>query len=88
MGLGLIPGQRMKIVLPKRGKKNLKDNKKDIKVKPKTSTHSTNIEKLFCIWNFLHFTKGLPDSSVSKEPTCNAGHPVQFLGQEDPLVKG
>ena len=26
--------------------------------------------------------------SLSKEFTCNAEHPVQFLGQEDPLEKG
>ena len=28
------------------------------------------------------------DSSAGKESTCNAGDPVQFLGQEDPLEKG
>ena len=28
------------------------------------------------------------DSSVGKESTCNAGTPVQILGQEDPLEKG
>ena len=27
-------------------------------------------------------------SSAGKESTCNAGDPVQFLGQEDPLEKG
>jgi len=27
-------------------------------------------------------------SSVGKESACNAGDPVQFLGQEDPLEKG
>ena len=26
--------------------------------------------------------------TVSKESTCNAGDPVQFLGREDPLEKG
>ena len=31
---------------------------------------------------------GFPDSSVGKEPTCNEGDPVQFLGREDPLEKG
>ena len=31
---------------------------------------------------------GFPDSSVGKESTCNAGDPVQFLGQEDLLEKG
>ena len=30
---------------------------------------------------------GCPHSSVGKESTCNAGHLVQFLGQEDPLEK-
>jgi len=32
--------------------------------------------------------KGFPDSSVGKASACNAGHLVQFLGQEDPLEKG
>ena len=27
-------------------------------------------------------------SSAGKESACNAGNPVQFLGQEDPLEKG
>ena len=31
---------------------------------------------------------GFPDSSVGIQPTCNAGDPVGFLGQEDPLKKG
>jgi len=31
---------------------------------------------------------GFPESSVSKESVYNAGNPVQFLGQEDPLEKG
>ena len=31
---------------------------------------------------------GFPNSSVSKEFTCNAGDPVQFLGREDLLEKG
>ena len=31
---------------------------------------------------------GLPEGSVGKESTCNAGDPVRFLGQEDPLEKG
>ena len=31
--------------------------------------------------------RGLPGSSDSKESACNAGDPVQFLGQEDPLEK-
>ena len=31
---------------------------------------------------------GFPGSSAGKESTCNAGDPVQFLGQEDPLEKG
>ena len=33
-----------------------------------------------------YFT-GFPNSSVGKESTCNAGDPVQFLGQEDLLEK-
>ena len=33
---------------------------------------------------FLDF----PGGSAGKESTCNAGDPVQFLGQEDPLEKG
>ena len=32
--------------------------------------------------------EGVPDSSVGKESTCNAGDPIRFLGQEDPLEKG
>ena len=28
-----------------------------------------------------------PHSSVGKESACNAGDPVRFLGQEDPLEK-
>ena len=32
--------------------------------------------------------RSFPDSSVDKECACNAGDPVQFLGQEDPLEKG
>ena len=32
--------------------------------------------------------RGFPDSSIDKESACNAGDPVQFLGQEDPLKKG
>ena len=31
---------------------------------------------------------GFPDSSASKEFTCHAGDPVQFLVREDPLEKG
>ena len=31
---------------------------------------------------------GLPDGSVGKEYACNAGDPVRFLGQEDPLEMG
>ena len=31
---------------------------------------------------------GFPDSSVGKEPTCNAGDPIQFLGWGDTLEKG
>ena len=27
-------------------------------------------------------------SSAGREPACNAGDPVQFLGWEDPLEKG
>ena len=30
---------------------------------------------------------GFPDSSVSKESTCNAGDPSQFLGWDDMLEK-
>ena len=33
-------------------------------------------------------TQGFPGSSASKESTCNAGDPVRFLGQEDPLKEG
>ena len=31
---------------------------------------------------------GFPDSSVGKESAYNAGEPVQFFGQGDPLEKG
>ena len=31
---------------------------------------------------------GFPGSSACKESTCNAGDLVQFLGWEDPLLKG
>ena len=31
---------------------------------------------------------GFPDSSVGTESTCNAGDPVQFLGQGYPQEKG
>ena len=31
---------------------------------------------------------GFPDNSVGKESACNAGDPVQSLGQENPLEKG
>ena len=31
---------------------------------------------------------GFPDNSVGKEFACNAGDPVQFLDQADPLEKG
>ena len=31
---------------------------------------------------------GFPDNSVGKESACNAGDPVQFLDQADPLEKG
>ena len=31
---------------------------------------------------------GFPHSSVGKESACNAGDPVQFLGQDDSLEKG
>ena len=31
--------------------------------------------------------QGFPDSSAGKDSTCNAGHPVQFLGWEDLLEK-
>ena len=37
-------------------------------------------------WHVLHM--GFSDSSVGKESTCNAGDPVQFLGQRDLLEKG
>ena len=30
---------------------------------------------------------GFPGGSESKEPVCNGGDPVQFLGWEDPLEK-
>ena len=32
--------------------------------------------------------EGFPNSSVGKESACNAGHPVRFLSQGDPLEKG
>ena len=38
-------------------------------------------------FTFSQETKGFPNRSVSKESTCNAGDPVQFLDQEDPLEK-
>ena len=31
---------------------------------------------------------GFPDSSVGKEPTCNAGVPGLSPGREDPLERG
>ena len=31
---------------------------------------------------------GFPDSSVGKEPTCNAGVPGLIPGREDPLERG
>ena len=31
---------------------------------------------------------GFPGSSVGKESACNAGDPVRFLSQEDPLEEG
>ena len=31
---------------------------------------------------------GFPSSSAGKEPICNAGDPVRFLGWEDFLEKG
>ena len=33
-------------------------------------------------------THGLEKAESFKESTCNAGIPIQFLGQEDPLEKG
>ena len=32
--------------------------------------------------------RNVPGSSAGKDPACNTGDPVQFLGQEDPLEKG
>jgi len=32
--------------------------------------------------------QGLPSGSDGKKFACNAGDPVQSLGQEDPLEKG
>ena len=46
----------------------------------KTNTHITG--------KVLSQFLGFPDSSGDKESACNAGDPVRFLGQEDPLVKG
>ena len=43
------------------------------------------INLLICIKLFHAILKGFPDTSVSKESTCNAGDPP---GQEDPLEKG
>ena len=31
---------------------------------------------------------GFPGSLAGEESTCNAGNPVQYLGQEDPPEKG
>ena len=36
----------------------------------------------------LSCEQGFPDHSVGKESVCNAGTPVQFLGQKDLLEKG
>ena len=38
--------------------------------------------------DLLHLVWGSPDSSVGKESACNAGDPVQSLGQEGPLEEG
>ena len=37
---------------------------------------------------FRRCSKSFPNSSVGKEPACNAGDRVRFLGQEDLPVKG
>ena len=34
------------------------------------------------------FALGFPDSSVGKEPACNAGDPGLIPGQKDPLEQG
>jgi len=46
-----------------------------------------NYSKYFLESSLSHIYRD-PDRSVGKEFTCNAGDPVQFLGQEDPLEKG
>ena len=33
----------------------------------------------------LHIKRPFPGGSADKESACNAGDPVQFLDQEDPL---
>ena len=43
---------------------------------------------LTCICISLDLSVGFPGSSAGKESICNAGAPVRFLGQEDPLEKG
>ena len=46
---------------------------------------------LLCITIYIIHTSyilGFPVGSDSKESACNAGDPVQSLGQEDPLEKG
>ena len=42
-------------------------------------------------WGWLtackYFKQSVSGSSAGKESACNAGDPVRFLGQEDPLEK-
>jgi len=40
------------------------------------------------LFQTLYELSGFPDSSVSKESTCNAGDLGLTLGWEDPLEKG
>ena len=44
----------------------------------------TNISITVIIWIFSKYE---PDGSVGQESACNAGDPVQFLRQEDPLER-
>jgi len=54
---------------------------------------SLNLILLFCKrgWQYLSLLgllQGFPGGSIGKESACNAGDPIQSLGQEDPPGSG
>ena len=57
-----------------------------------SSTEITQLKEIFKIinlaLNFIDEQRGFPGGFDGKESACNAGDPVQSLGQEDPLEKG